>query len=323
MVGRNSGLRILLGIIIVALFLAILAPWAMAQGLQEEQSWTLEEQTRVEINDVGDAHIVDTLTYDPTWFDQYSYIFEENPNLLSRRYRSDTNVGEVENLNTDINNSKSTVTVTFDTPGLAYNMGDNWDIYGYSNYQLSSKDQNEVVLEDSWVLNNEYTLFDDIPVDNTVTFDLPGNATNANLDKGTGTVKYDLPYTKGQKQGFLAENKTLFTIVFALLMILSLLLFLYAITRKTTVAMVPAGIVGPAPGAPMGVPPQAPGVAAGPPPPTPPTPEVTVGEQPTAPGISSEPSAETPVGPKFCKQCGEARTSPDSKFCKNCGAPFE
>jgi hypothetical protein len=287
----------LLPVIVLASLLLLLIPTAGAQGLGEEQSFTLQEEYRIEVNDVGDAHITDTITYDAAWFDEYGYLFEENPNLLSRRYRSDSNVGEVENFDTDIDSRDATITVFFDTPGLAYNSGDKWNIYGYGNYESSSEDQDEVVLEASWVLTNEFTLFESMPLDEKVVIDLPDGTKNADFDKGTGTIEYELPYvSKGG--GVLADNKTVFTIVFALVMALSLLLFIYVFTRKTGAPVLAATAAAVTPGVEAGVPP------------------VAVAAPPGAPPVA-------PAGPKFCKRCGHPRSTPEERFCRNCGAPFE
>src|SRR4030042_6590571 len=272
MVGKYSRRRILLVGIVLAVFLLTLVSGALAQGLQEEQSFTLEEETLIEINDVGDAHITDPIAYDSPWFDEYGYVFEDNPSLLSRRYRSDSNVGEVENFDADIDYRKSTSTVSFDTPALVYNKGGNWDIYGYSNYELNSKNQNEVVLDASWVLTNEFTLFESMPLEETVIFDLPDNASNADFNQGTGTIQYQLPYVEKQKGGILAGNKTLFTIIFALVMALSFFLFLFAITRKVTVPAAAMVAAPPFPGPTVGAPPPAPDISAAQPSGVPPLP---------------------------------------------------
>lgn len=308
MVGKHACYRVLLAALILASLL-LLASFSIvvAQGLEEEQTFTLEEETLVEINEVGDAHITDTLTYDPAWFDEYSYIFEENPNLLSRRYRSDSNVGEVENFDVDIDTSESTITVSFDTPGYAYNMGETWDIYGYGSYESYGEDEDQVELGASWILTNEFTLFESFPLEETVIIDLPQGASDTSFDKGTGTIKYKLPYM-AKSQGILAGNKTVFTIVFALVMALSLFLFLFAITRKpapAVAATAPSVIPGPA----MGT--------------TPPPSDTSAVEKAGEAEVSREVQTEIPAGPKFCKRCGKPRSSPESKFCKNCGAPFE
>lgn len=331
MVKRKFLLAMTVAAAILALFLPALLPRVMAQGWQEEQSFTLDEETRIKIDEVGDAHITDTVAYDSAWFDEYGYIFEENPNLLSRRYRSDSNVGEVENFDADIDRRMSTVTISFDTPGYAYNMGEGWEIYGYKNYELVSKTREKVELEASWVLTNEFTLFESMPLQETVIFELPPGVTDSGFDKGTGTVSFQLPYVEEKKGGLLAQNKTPFTIIFALLMALSLLLFLFAVTRKAAVpvpaAIPPLGMPGPTAGAPPTTPFPAAAQPAVPPeagagaPPTPPEPPVA---EPLQPPVTSEGTApETQPPPRFCKRCGQPRSDLHTKFCKNCGAPFE
>jgi hypothetical protein len=308
MVGKIQRSSFLLSLVAVLLLVLAFVPTAGAQGLENEEAAPLQEEYRMEINDVGDAHITDTLAYDPVWFDEYGYIFEENPNLLTRRYRADSNVGEVENFNVDVDSNNSTITVSFDTPGLAYNFGDGWDIYGYGSYSAVSENTDMVTLQASWVLSNEFTLFETMPLDETVIIDLPVGTTEASFDEGKGTVTYGLPY-EAEGAGVLADNKTVFLFVFALIMALSLLLLAFALTRPTSAppAAAAVGVVPPVtPGAPTtGVPPY---------PPAPP---------PVAPPETSAGPGEAPSEQKFCKQCGKPRSKPDQHFCSDCGTPFE
>ena len=111
---------------IIAVVFLLAVPLLLAQGISDGTAYTMQEEYLIEINDVGDAKITDTITYEEAWFEEYGSLFEENPNLLSRRYREDNDVGEVENFEADIDQGEGTITITFDTPGLAYNMGANW-----------------------------------------------------------------------------------------------------------------------------------------------------------------------------------------------------
>jgi hypothetical protein len=282
----HVGYRVpLVATLLISLLLLAFSSSVWAQGLEDEYL-TLEEEVLIEIDEVGDAHITDTITYDPAWFEEYGYIFEENPNLLSRRYRSDSNVGEVENFDVDIDDRSSTITISFDTPGYAYNMGDTWHIYGYGDYEAQAEDEDQVELGASWILTSEFTLFESMPLEEKVIIDLPEGTAEADFVAEKGAIEYELPY-KAEGQGVLAGNKTLFIIIFALIMALSLFLFLFAVTRKAAMRATPVMAA-----------PQTPGAYAGAP-------------------------IETPKVPRFCKRCGQPRTDPESKFCKKCGAPFE
>ena len=305
MVGKVYRLSMLLPAIALALLLPLCASPAAAQEIGEEEPFTLREEYRVEINEVGDGHITDVITYDPAWFAEAGPIFEENPNLLSRRYRSDTNVGEVENFDVDIDSGGATITVTFDTPGLAYNLADGWTVLGYRNYQLKDESDDEVVFTASWTITNEFSLFETLPLEETAIIDLPDGAQNASYDRETGAIEYELPYA-AEGKGVLAENKTAFTLVFALVMALSLLLLVFVSTRKAAGQVTGAGIPGAPPAAVV-----------------PPAGEATepgrVEAPPPLPG--APPGAESAAVSKFCKACGHPRGSPEERFCRACGAP--
>jgi hypothetical protein len=301
MVGKALKSWMILLVITLVLLMPLSVHLALAQGVGEEGDYSISEEYLIEIYATGDAHITDTLTYDPTWFDQYSYIFEENPNLLTRRYRADSNVGEVEDFDVDIDTRDATITVTFDTPGLAYNLAGGWTVFGYGNYQLDSEGNDEVVLQSDWTVTNEFSLFEPMSLQEQVIIDLPEGAQNAGYDEATGAIEYDLAYDTGGG-GVLAENKTLFIILFAVIMALSLILLLYVFTRK---ASEPAAMET----VPTGAPP-----AAAPLPPMASQPQTA---QPQA-GASA---GETAATPKFCKKCGHPRGSEEEKFCRKCGAP--
>jgi hypothetical protein len=263
---------------------------ALAQEIGEEGDYSMSEEYRIELSETGDAHITDTITYDPTWFEEFGYIFDENPNLLSRRYRADSNVGEVENFDVDIDSGDATVTVTFDTPGLAYLLSDGWTVYGYGDYGLVDEGDDEIVLQADWTVTNEYSLFEPMSLEEEVVIDLPDGAQNGDYDEGTGAVTYDLAYAV-KSEGVLAENKTLFTIIFAVIMALSLILLLYLFTRREQApAVVEAGAA-------------APGAA-----------------QAASPEAAAAAGSETAAKPKFCKKCGYPRASDEERFCRKCGA---
>lgn len=296
MVGKWVRLRILLPLIVILVLLPLSAHMALAQEVGEEGDFAIEEEFRMELNEVGDAHITDTIAYDPVWFSEYGYLFEENPNLLSRRYRADSKVGEAENFDVDIDSGDATITVSFDTPGLVYNVGNGWEIYGYSDYSLVDEGDDEVTLQASGTVANEYTLFEPMDLGQTVVIVLPEGALNAAFNQGTGTIGYDLTSAAGGK-GVLADNKTLFTLIFALLMALSLVLLIYIFTRETKE---PAAMVATSAGMPAAtaqqVPPQA-------------TPPVTPA------------GTEMTDVQKFCRKCAYPRGGPDERFCRKCGLP--
>ncbi len=282
MVGRSTLRKLIPFIAVLALTVCISAYPALAQEIGEESDYSMQEEYRIELSDTGDAHITDTITYDPAWFEEFGYLFEENPNLLSRRYRADSNMGEVENFDVDIDSGDSTVTVTFDTPGLAYNLSDGWTVYGYADYELVEEGDDEVVLQAAWTVTNEFSLFEPMGLEEEVIIDLPDGAQNGDYDEATGAIEYDLAYA-AEGEGVLAANRTLFTIIFAVVMALSLILLLYLFThRGQTPVPVEAAAAGP---------------------------------QVVEPGVGAV------TKPKFCKKCGYPRASEDERFCRKCGAP--
>jgi hypothetical protein len=282
----------------------------------DEYYFTVSEDYNVDINDVGDAAVTDQVTYDPTWFAEVGYVFEEYPNLLSRRFRADTNVGELENFDVQVDTGASTITVTFDAPGLVYNMGDEWVLFGYPGYEVSNVGDDQVVLTGTWLVTGEYTLFEELGWEDTVTIDLPEGATGARYDEGDGAVYYQLAYAgETASAGFLEDNKTIMLIVFGVLMGLSLLLFILVVTRKekeppAQPAMAQATPLTVPPAAAQTPTPSAPPAAAQPPPSAPPE------EQ-------AAPPEEQAAAPTFCKKCGKPTMKEGASFCKNCGTPFD
>ncbi len=318
MVERMAYMRAFALLPLMAALLVFFPHAAVGQELGEGEGFALSEEYRIELNEVGDAHITDVITYDQAWFDEYGYIFEENPDLLSRRYRSDSNVGEVENFDVDINARKAAVTISFDTPGLAYLLKDGWTVFGYGDYTLVSEGDDEVVLEAAWNLNNEWTLFETMGLEERVVIKLPAGAQHADFDERTGTLAYRLPKAESGK-GFMAENKKVLIVVFSLLMALSFLSLLYLFTRRSTpdmatAAQPPTDITEKWASKPSSAPPMAPGVV-----------RPTAGESDTPPtsGSSTTETAADVSAPTalYCRKCGYPRASAEERFCRRCGAP--
>lgn len=325
---RGKAMAALTLALVVVLLVLLPAAGSLAQNLGEGESYSLSEDYRIELSELGDGHITDTISYDPDWFAAYGNLFQENPKLLSRRFRADTNLGEIENFDVRISHSKSTVTVSFDAPGLAYLLDDGWHLFGYGGYQVVDEGNDRMVLEASWVLNNEFTLFEEMPLEETVTIVLPEGARNAEWDEKTGAVKYELPEIVPAGGGFLYRHKALFTVIFSLLAALGLLLFLFASTRKAR-EPVPAAAATPPLAAPA--PPGAPPLPGTPSPPGPPVvtppPEEHTSPFPAPPAQEKPPappsSQEKPPAPAFCAKCGYPRSGEDALYCRRCGARYE
>lgn len=268
------------------LLLLLFVSAALPQGL-EETDLAIEEDYTIELTPTGDANITDVLRYDTDYFEEYAAVFEEYPNLLSRRYRGDTDVGEIENFDVKVDEKKATVTITFDSPGFAYNMGDTWDIYGFG-YEPSKTRDTEMVFEGEGTLNNEFTLFEEAPLTVTTTVRFPAGASDPEYVEGESAVKYVLPYKPAKKGNFLQNNKSVWLPVFIILIVLSLLLLLYVIINSRRAGAAVAVSPGPA-------------------------------FTPVPPASPFPPSA-APAS-RFCKHCGVALKERDKAFCSSCGKP--
>lgn len=297
---RSRTVLVSLSCLVLAATLALLlgrAGWAQEWG--EEESYLVQEEYRVQLNKVGDGHITDTLEYDPRWFEENVDIFEENPNLLSRRYRSDTNTGETENFDVDIDRRNSAIVISFDTPGLAYKLSDGWHLFGFGDYQLVEESDERVVLEAQWTFNGEFTLFQDMSLEEKVIVELPEGASGAEFDEDTGAVRYDLPAPVSRAGNLLSRNRAAFAPLFAALSLLALAFLLFSLTRKAQRAPATAGAASPpdsSPSRPV------------------PTPQQT--------GLSDE-VREAPEAVRYCRKCGHPRARPEERYCRCCGAAFE
>jgi hypothetical protein len=304
MVGKATSRKRFIGpILLLLLALALLfnnfpfSAEVKAQGIEGTRTF-LKEKFTVELNEVGDAHYTDVLVYDDNWFAKNSKYFEEYPFLLSRRYRSEGNIREVDNFDVQVDKKKSTVTITFDTPGAAYNMGDYWILFGYP---TEPEEGEEMVFESEGTLSNEFTLWDTMDITTRTTVKLPPGATNSRYDTSKKAVVYELPYPAAPKESALVKNRALFIALFGLLILISLILLAVSLLMKRRARPV-AAVTMPA------TPPIIPSTT----PPTPPGSEVST----PPPVIVPSPPV---MGKHFCKYCGRELTTGTEKFCKHCG----
>lgn len=322
--------RVIIILIVVAAFFLMLSGNVLAQGLSDQSASSITENKTIEITSTGDAHVTDVLTYDQDWFDQYGSIFKEYPNLLSRRYRNETGVGEIENFDAKVNTNKDTVTITFDRPGFAYNFEANWQVGG-EGFEPSKTRDTEVVFEGTGTYENEVSLFQSIPVELKTTIKLPAGATDAKYDSNKGYITYVLPYNEAKAGSFLQNNKSVWLPIFIVLMLLSLMLLLYVIlnSRRATVATTGivagpgVGMTPPPPVTPISttyVPPAAPAAST---PPAPPVTPMAASPAPPVTPVAAAPAVEQPKMKRFCKHCGNALKESDKKFCSSCGKPLE
>jgi hypothetical protein len=318
-IGKNARILVFaLFVVVVFLGSFVMMTWrALPQGI-EASSTLLDEEYKIELNNVGEAHITDTLTYDKAWFNSYGYVFEKYPFLLSRRYRDENDVRELQNFTSDVDKANYTITLSFDMPGDAYNKGDSWVLYGYPD-KPKFENQGQFVFESEGTLNSEFTLWSDMHINTTTTIVPPQGAANAHYDQAQKAVVYELPYLATTSSNPLAANRALFIVLFVLLMIIGLGGAVILLTRKT--APLPAGA--PFAGVPMAGEVMAPvtlPTAPGAPPST------SIAESTQVEGIQAAmapPEAVTEVqqeeGSKFCKFCGGTLKHVGAKFCSSCG----
>ena len=323
---RSSVIRSFLACVLASALLAVLTLTAvMAQGVGTTSDFTIEEAYTVELTANGDAHVTDVLTYDDTWFSDNGSIFKEYPNLLSRRYRDNTDVGEIENFDAKVNQNKSTVTITFDSPGYAYDMGDNWALYGFS-YKPSKEKSSEMVFEGQGTMNNEFTLFEEIPFNVTTTIKFPQGTTNPKYTAADSSVTYVLPYKAAKSGNFLQNNKSVWLPIFIILILLSLILLLFVVLNSRRATAATTGIVaGPGAGMTPPPPPVSPTPTTSVPPaaPAPPVTPVAATPAPPVTPVAAAPAVEQPKMKRFCKHCGSALKESDKKFCSSCGKSLE
>lgn len=317
-----------LALFLAAVFLCsyVLMTWSAYPKGIEAASTILDEEFKIELDNVGAAHITDVLKYDRAWFNSYAFVFEKYPFLLSRRYSSENNLRELDNFTSNVDQANYTITLTFDMPGDAYNKGDSWVLYGYPD-KPKFENQGQLIFESEGTLNSEFTLWSDMHINNTTIVVPPPGAANTHYDQAKKAVVYELPYTPvASSSNVLGNNQALFIALFAILMLISLgamILFLTTGRGMAPVAAMgapfPAAGVSPVPGM-APTPPQAPTVAAVPVDMTQPT--ATGPPAPPPPAAVSRPpeaGAKAEEGTQFCKFCGSKLKHAGANFCSECG----
>lgn len=230
MVKGKSSCKLIAIICLVILLQPLLEGDSLSQYYDDDYGLTVKEYYTIRINDVGDAVITNELNYDPYWFEENKYIFLENPNLLSRRYRADSNLGEVENFDVSINTNTATVTITFDTPGLAYNTEEEWVVYGMT-YELIDIVDERVSLSGFGELNNEFTLFEYMYLESSVEIYLPRGGTQARFCEAESAVYYKLPH-EGPKRSFFWKNRSVLLPSSLIFMFISVIFIMFLLTRS-------------------------------------------------------------------------------------------
>jgi hypothetical protein len=244
---------------------------------------SITEEYAVTINDVGDAHIEDRIKYGKQDYADMKKVIHDNPTFLTRLYTTERDIAEVLNFDTKMNDANRQVIITFDTPGYAYNMKDNWVIYGIANKPKKLSGGN-VTTEEQVNINNEFSLFTDKTLKTKTVYELPRKAKNARYNKDEKQIEYVMPEAKASL-GFWSENRTLLSITFGILALLFAGLLAFIITRKT-LEMPVASQAAPA----------------------------------VQPSFTTAEAAEVKREEGVCKKCGR-KLKPGKRFCTHCGAP--
>jgi len=306
MVGSSKmSTRVLLALTVILLLVLASPLPATAQEEASQEEATINEEYTVTINDVGDAHIESVIEYLPDDFEVIVGVMDENPDFFSRGYTADTNIGEVENFKTELDNSSNSLSISFDTPGYSYNMEDHWAAFGFPTEPKKVSDNN-FEYEETSKSNGYFTLYTDQIWHTKNTLVLPEDASGAKYNEKDKSMEYKLP---AATMGFWSENRSSLLIIFGACTLLFLALFILVLTRKAAprpAAAVPVATVTPGTRTFPTAPP------AGVPPPTRPAPPQPT---PAAPAQQQPPAQAAKV---YCKNCG-AEMGPGKQFCTRCG----
>ncbi|MHB8780680.1 MAG: hypothetical protein ACYC55_04755 [Candidatus Geothermincolia bacterium] len=220
MVEKRAILRRRLGAAI-ALCLLMLLPLAVpvqaAPGAAS--SYDVVEEITIELDAVGNGRYIDIIVYDDEFFEAAAEFFNEYPYVLSRRFRQESDIAEIENFEVDINERRATITVTYDMPGMAYYNGDEWMLYGYP--EPFSQTGLEMEFETEGPGTSEFTLWEELSFLVTTKIVAPVGASDLRYDKNNYAVAYRLPLTAAAagEGTILQRNKVAFTTVFGIILL--------------------------------------------------------------------------------------------------------
>lgn len=227
----------------IAAFMILLlasAGLGVAAHAQEEEP-TIEEEYVVELNHVGDGHVVNTIKYSEEDYTVIKETADENEGFLTRRYSAVDFTGEIVDFKTEFDDKNESVVITYDMPGYAYNSEGVWTLYGFPEEPDKNDDRTYTTTETS-TINSEFTLFTDQVIKTTSIVKLPANARDVEYDSNEQTLTYET-ISASEMLGFWRGNRTLLLIVFGILFVLFLGLLIFVITRKSKPAEVPAAVL--------------------------------------------------------------------------------
>jgi len=211
---------------------------------------TVVETYEVTVNDVGDAHVTDTIKYSKTDFAAIKKVGAKKRGFLTRRFTDEDATGELRDFKTQMNDKTNSVVITYDKLGLAYNTKGDFLLYGYS-AKPTKQAANTFTFEETSTVNSEFTLFTDQVFKTTSILKIPPAASKASYDAQEKAVSYQMPPAR-TTYGFFSEQKTTLSIAFGLAALVFAGLLVFVGTKKPTEPVpVPVATPGPVPPAPV------------------------------------------------------------------------
>lgn len=200
-------------------------------------NYKAQETVTITVNALGDAHYVDVVKYESAFFNTAGFSFDKYPFLLSRRFEQKAAVSEIENFKSRLDRDAATVTLTFDKPGYAYNLGDHWMLPGFDSEPTLKTGRAQIFQQNS-TENNEFTLWQDLDFTTTTHLKLPAAAKNIHWDEDDNAMLYELAYIPPMPpENVLQRNRGLFAGLFGALIAISLGVATVVLLRKRPVAV--------------------------------------------------------------------------------------
>ena len=321
-------------VVLTLVLLLLMATESHAAGNIEPMQFNVEEEFTLQLNETGDAQCIDVLKYDRAFFNTQGFTFENYPFLLERRFRDYADIREITDFNYKIDRPDDAITLSFRSFGKAYNEGDYWIVYGFSNeprFTINDK----LVFESASTVNNEFTLWQDLAFKTTTYLALPAQATDVQYNADKNAVTYKLAYVppSGLGGNVFQRNSLVFIPLFAVVLAGSIAVVVLLVLRERRSTAVPVTSAGASPApivfvatervptetvlAPVGALPE----------PALPEEEESAAEEPAPRPLPSAPPA--PAGPeahevderpaRFCGFCGVRIPSEEYRFCPHCG----
>lgn len=284
--------------VFIACVLAFIGFGIVVHAQDEEP--TIEEEYAVELNNVGDGRIVDTIRYSKEDYKVIKETADENKGFLTRRYSAVDFTGEIVDFKTKFDDENESVVISYNMPGYAYNSEGVWTIYGFPEEPDKSDDLIYTTTETS-TINSEFTLFTDQLIETTSTIKLPEDAKDIEYDSNEQALKYET-VPADEMLGFWRENRTLLLVIFGILLALSLGLLVFVITRKSRLAEDTA-VASDLPAASSRIPAQQSQTAVPQPSPAAPAPDNTTGKTAVYCPVCGN---KVPSGKHFCTHCGKS-----------------